>query len=143
VKSPQLECPIGGLIQSGPQAYQETCNPETKRQTPYSHNKHQGYPDGERQAQESISNRSENMWASSEPTQFSHHRNTPENQENVLKYYLMKIIESFKDINNSLKEIQENTGKQVKELNKAIQDQKVEVETIKKTQMEANLEIET
>ena len=77
----------------------------------------------------------------------------------------MKIIESFKDdINNSLKEIQENTGKQVealkketnkslkeiqgntikqvKELNKAGQDLRVEVETIKKTQMEANLEME-
>jgi chromosome segregation ATPase len=68
---------------------------------------------------------------------------TPENQESVLKSYLMKIIVSFKeDINNSLKEIQENTGKQVKELNKSIQDLKVEVETIKKRQMEANLEIE-
>jgi predicted nucleic acid-binding Zn-ribbon protein len=55
----------------------------------------------------------------------------------------MKLIESFKeDISNSLKEIQENAGKQVKELNKAIQDLKVEVETIKKTQMEANLEVE-
>jgi predicted nucleic acid-binding Zn-ribbon protein len=55
----------------------------------------------------------------------------------------MKIIESFKeDINNSLKEIQENTDKQVKELNKTIQDLNVEVETIKKTQMEANLEME-
>ena len=55
----------------------------------------------------------------------------------------MKIIESFKeDINNSLKEIQENTGKQVKELNKVIQYIKLEVETIKKMQMEANLEIE-
>jgi hypothetical protein len=33
----------------------------------------------------------------------------------------MKTIESFKeDINNSLKEIKENTGKQVKELNKEI-----------------------
>ena len=33
------------------------------------------------------------------------------------------MIESFKeDINNSLKEIQEDTGKQVKELNKAIQN---------------------
>ena len=30
----------------------------------------------------------------------------------------------------------------MKELNKAIQDLKVEVETIKKTQMEANLEME-
>ena len=55
----------------------------------------------------------------------------------------MKIIEFFKEvINNSLKEIQENTGKQVKGLNKVIQDLKVEVETIKKTQMEANLEME-
>jgi len=45
----------------------------------------------------------------------------------------MKIIESFKeDINNSLKEIQENTIKQVKELSKAVQDLKMEVETIKK-----------
>jgi hypothetical protein len=46
----------------------------------------------------------------------------------------MKIIESFKeDITNSLKEIQENTGKQVKELSEIIQDLKVEVKTIKKT----------
>jgi RNA processing factor Prp31 len=55
----------------------------------------------------------------------------------------MKIIDSFKeDINNLLREIQENTGKQVKELNKVIQNLKVGVETIKKTQMEANLEME-
>jgi hypothetical protein len=55
----------------------------------------------------------------------------------------MKIVESFKgNINNTLKGIQENIGKQVKELNKAIQDLKVEVETIKKAQMETNLEME-
>ena len=55
----------------------------------------------------------------------------------------MKTIESFKeDINNFLKEIQVNTGKQAKELNKVIQDLKVEIETLKKTQMEANLEME-
>ena len=47
----------------------------------------------------------------------------------------MKIVESLKeDINNSLKEIQEHIGKQVKELNKVIQDLKVEVETVKKRQ---------
>ena len=41
----------------------------------------------------------------------------PENQEADLKSYLMKIIEFFKgDINNSLKEIQENTGKQIEVL---------------------------
>ena len=56
----------------------------------------------------------------------------------------MKIIESFKeDINNSLKELQENTGKQEKKFNKVTQDLKMEVETIKKTQMEANLKMVT
>ena len=76
------------------------------------------------------------------------------------------LMEDFKkDINNSLKEIQENTGKQLKSLkveiqkslkelqenttkqvmnlNKTIQDLKMEVETIKKTQSETTLEIET
>jgi hypothetical protein len=48
----------------------------------------------------------------------------------------MKITESFmEDCNNSLREIQESTGKQVKELNKVIQDLKVEIDIIKKTQM--------
>ena len=90
-----------------------------------------------------ISNRSQNVWASSEPssptTESPEYTNTPENQESALKSYLMKIIEYIKeDISNSLKE---NTGKQVKELNKVIQDLKVEVETIKKIQMEVNLEM--
>jgi hypothetical protein len=59
-------------------------------------------------------------------TQFSHHSKPwihqhTENQESVLKSYLMKIIESFKEyINNSLKEIEKTTGKQVKELNEVI-----------------------
>lgn len=39
----------------------------------------------------------------------------------------------MEDINKSLNKIQENTGKEVKELNKTIQDLKVKVETIKKT----------
>jgi cell division protein FtsL len=42
-----------------------------------------------------------------------------------------------------LKEKQENTNKQVMELNKNIQDLNREVDTIKKTQSEATLEIET
>jgi hypothetical protein len=62
-----------------------------------------------------ISNRSQYTWASSEfssPSAASPEYNTHENQEADLKSYLMKIIESFKDdINNSQKEIQENTGK--------------------------------
>ena len=83
-----------------------------------------------------------------------------------LKAYLMMMVEDIKkDFNNSLKEMQENTAKQVEhlkeeiqkslrefqenmtkdvmELNKTILDLKREVDTIKKTQSEATLEIET
>jgi hypothetical protein len=90
---------------------------------------------------------------------------TPKKQDSDLKSLLMMMIEDFKkDINNSLKEIQENTGKQVealndktqislkelqeniikqtKEMNKTIQDQKMEIETIKKPQRETALELE-
>jgi hypothetical protein len=42
--------------------------------------------------------------------------NTPEKQDSYLNSHLMKMIEDFKDINNSLKEIQENTGKQVEDI---------------------------
>ena len=42
-----------------------------------------------------------------------------------------------------LKELKENTTKQVIELNKTIQDLKSEVDTIKKPQSEATLEIES
>jgi hypothetical protein len=115
-------------------------------QTVIQTNKHQGYPDGERQVQ--VHKQQKPIYLGiirpSFPTTTSPENiNTPENRESALRFYLMKIIESIKDyINNSLKEIQENTGKQVKELNKVIQDLKVEVEKIKKTQMEANLEME-
>ena len=75
----------------------------------------------------------------------------------------MMMMEDYEDIINSLKEMQENTGKQVdvlkektekslkelqentprqvKELNKIIQDLKIEVET-KKSQRKTTLEIE-
>jgi chromosome segregation ATPase len=70
----------------------------------------------------------------------------------------MMVVEVLKkDLNNSLKEIQENTAKelqvlkgkqentskQVMEMNKIILDLKREVDTIKKSQSEAMLEIET
>jgi len=76
----------------------------------------------------------------------------------------MMIVDFQKDHNNSLKEIKENTGKQVealkeetqkflkalqknttkqvKELNKTIQDLSMEIETIKKAQRKTILEIE-
>jgi uncharacterized protein YukE len=82
-----------------------------------------------------------------------------------LKSLLMMMMEDFKkEINNSLKEIQKNTGrqldalkeerqksfkelqeninKQVTELKKIIQVLKMEVETINKSQRETTLEIE-
>ena len=87
-------------------------------------NKHQGHPNYENQAQDHKQEKPKYVGITK--TQFSsngslEYTNTPKNQDSVLKSYLMKIIESFKDdINNSLKEIQDNTIKQVKELNKAI-----------------------
>jgi DNA anti-recombination protein RmuC len=87
---------------------------------------------------------------------------TTEKVDPNLKAYLMMMVEDIKkDFNNSLKEIQENTDKQVEnlkeeaqkslkelhenttkrvmELNKTTQDLKREVDTIKKTQSEATL----
>jgi hypothetical protein len=113
-----------------------------------------------------INNRNQGYLASSElnsPTIASPvYTITPEKQDSDLKSPLMMVIEDFKkDINNSLKEIQENTGKQLealkeetqkslkelqgntikqeKEMNKIIQDLKMEIETIKKSQRETTL----
>jgi chromosome segregation ATPase len=84
--------------------------------------------------------------------------NTPKKQDLDLISYLMMLVEDIKKgFDNTLKEIQENTAKelqvlkeiqenttkQVIELSKTIQDLKREVETIKKTQRETTLEIET
>jgi esterase/lipase len=94
------------------------------------------------------------------------HPNTPKKLDPDLKAYLMMMVEDIKKgFNNSLKEIQENTVKQVEglkeetqkslkvlqenttkqvmELNKTIQDIKREIDTIKKIQSEATLEIKT
>jgi hypothetical protein len=60
-------------------------------------------------------------------------------QENTAKELQVLKEEAQK----SLKELQENTTKQVMEMNKTIQGLKREVDTIKKTQSEATLEIET
>jgi SMC interacting uncharacterized protein involved in chromosome segregation len=114
-------------------------------------------------------NRNQGYLASSEPNSPTivspGYTITPEKQDMDLKSLFMMMMEDFKkEINNSLKEIQENTGKQqealkeeiqkslkelqenttkqVKELNKTIQDLKMEAETIKKSQRETTLEIE-
>jgi hypothetical protein len=67
-----------------------------------------------------LTNRNQDHSASSEPsTQTSPspgHPNTPENLDLDLKAYLMMMVEDIKkDVNNSLKEIQENTAKQVED----------------------------
>lgn len=54
----------------------------------------------------------------------------------------MKEVFAFKEyINNSLKEIQENIIEQVKDLTKMVQDIKVEMETIKKSQVGSTAEM--
>jgi chromosome segregation ATPase len=86
------------------------------------------------------------------------HPNTPKNLDPDLKAYLMMLVEDIKkDFNNSLKEIQdntakelqvlkekeENTSKQLMEMNKTILYLKRQVNTIEKTQSKAKLEMET
>ena len=73
-----------------------------------------------------ISNRNQGYLASSEPNSSTiaspGYTITLEKQDSDLKSLLMMMIEDFKkDINNSLKEIQENTGKQVEALKEETQ----------------------
>jgi chromosome segregation ATPase len=138
-----------------------------------------------------LTNRNKDDLASSEPrtptTTNRGYPKMPEKQDWNLKSYLMRLVEDFKKgINNSLKEIQENTAKQVgdlkeetqkllkelqentakevdvlkeetkkslkelqennnkqaMELKKKIQELKMEVETMMKSQSETTLEIE-
>ena len=57
---------------------------------------------------------------------------------------MTKQVEVLKEeTQKSIKELQKNITKQVMELNKTIQDLKMEGETIKKTQREITLEIVT
>ena len=109
-----------------------------------------------------LSNRNQDHSPPSEPSTPTSaspgHPNTTENLDPNLKTFLMMMIEDIKkDFNNSLKEIQEKTAKEVQvlkekqenisqhvmEMNKTTLDLKREVDTIKKTQSEAMLEIET
>jgi hypothetical protein len=70
-----------------------------------------------------------NHSASSEPsthtTASPGYPNTPKKQDSDLKSYLMMLVEDFKkDIDNSFKEIQENTAKQVEVLKEEAQKKK-------------------
>jgi hypothetical protein len=73
-----------------------------------------------------ISNRNQGYLASSEPNSPTiaspGYPNTPEKQDSDLKSLLMMMIEDFKnDINNSLKEMQENTRKHLEALKEETQ----------------------
>jgi hypothetical protein len=108
-----------------------------------------------------LTNRNQDHSLSSEPSTptsaSAGYPNTPEKFDPDLKAYLMMMVEDIKkDFNNSLEEIQENTAKELQvlkekeentskqemEMNKTILDLKRKVDTIKKTQDEAKLEIE-
>jgi hypothetical protein len=109
------------------------------------------------------SNRNQVYLASSEPNSPTlanpGYTFTPEKQDMDLKSLLMMVMEDFmreikentgkqleafkEETQKSLGELQENITKQVMELNKTIEDLKLEVETIKKTQRETTLETET
>jgi hypothetical protein len=73
-----------------------------------------------------LTNRNQDYLASSEPSTPTTARlgysNTLEKEDSDLKSYLMMLVEDFKKyINNSLKEIQENTAKQVEALTEETQ----------------------
>ena len=73
-----------------------------------------------------LNNRNKDYSASSEPsiptTTSPGYSNTPKKQDSDLKSYLMMLVEDFKkDINNSLKEIQENTAEKVQVLKEEAQ----------------------
>ena len=73
-----------------------------------------------------LTNRNQDHSPSSEPrtptSPSPGHPNTPEKVDLDLKAYLMMMVEDIKkDFNNSLKEIQENTAKQVEDLKEEAQ----------------------
>ena len=58
------------------------------------------------------------------------------------KWNRFKQVEALKEETNKYKKLEENTIKQVKKMNKVVQDLKMEIEAIKKTQSEGILEME-
>jgi hypothetical protein len=89
-----------------------------------------------------ITNRNQEQWVSSEPstttTTSPGYPNTPEMQDTELKSYLMIMVEDLKKgINNSLKEIQENTVKQVEALKEEAQKLLKELQENTAEQVEA------
>ena len=95
-----------------------------------------------------LTNRNQDYSPSSEPSTptspSSGHPNTPEKLDLDLKAYLMMMVEDIKkDLNNSLKEIQENTAKQVEDIKEETQKSLKELqENTNKQVMELNKTIQ-
>jgi hypothetical protein len=72
-----------------------------------------------------LTNRNQDHSPSSEPSTPTSpspgHPNTPKKLDPDLKAYLMMMVEDIKKDNNSLKEIQENTAKQVENIKEEAQ----------------------
>ena len=85
-----------------------------------------------------LTNKNQDHSPSSEPSTPTSaspgHPNTPENLDPDLKAYLMMMVEDIKDFNNSLKEIQENTAKQVEDLKGKQENTTKQVEALKEKQ---------
>jgi hypothetical protein len=83
-----------------------------------------------------LTNRNQDHSASSEhsthTTVSPGYLNTPEKQDSDLKSYHMMLVEDFKKgINNLIKEIQENTAKQLKVLKELQENTAKQVEVLK------------
>ena len=86
-----------------------------------------------------LTNRNQDHSPSSElstPTSARHgHPNTPEKLDPDLKAYLMMMVEDIKkDFNNSLKEIQENTAKELQVLKEKQENTTKQVEVLTEKQ---------
>ena len=82
-----------------------------------------------------LTNRNQDPSPSSEPSTPTSpspgHPNTPEKLDPDIKTYLMMMVKDIKDFNNSLKEIQKNTAKELQVL-------KEKEENVSKQVMEMN-----
>jgi hypothetical protein len=83
-----------------------------------------------------LTNRNQDHSLSPEPSTLTSaspgYPNTPKEQDSELKSYLMMLVEDFKKgINNSLKEIQENSAKQVEGLEELQENTAKQIEVLK------------
>lgn len=77
---------------------------------------------------------SEQNYSTSANSRCEYH-NTIDAQENYLKYNIIKMVDTLKEeMNKSIKETEENKIKQVKEINKIVNDLKINIEAINKMQ---------